>query len=191
MPTETPPGGTPFELAAGEGASVVAVFVEDVADVSAAVEALGLAPARCALVVVGGAGEMTDEEVARATRLFDEALAPLAEGLEAVVVDGGTDVGVMRLMGRARERRGGTFPLVGVVVADLVGLGQRADAEAGLERHHTHFLLVRGSDWGTKFRLFRRSRARWHHQRRRRPCSSTAARSHGTTLPRASTRAGR
>jgi len=124
------------------------VFVESVTDVPAAVDALGLTPASCALVVVGGAGEMTGGEIARATRLFDEALAPLADLLNAVVIDGGTNVGVMRLMGCAREQREATFPLVGVVVADLVGLGARPDVEAALEPHHTHFLLVRGSRWG-------------------------------------------
>jgi hypothetical protein len=148
MPTEMPPEGTPFELALGEGTRVPAVFVAGVTDVPAAVHALGLTSAGCALVVVGGAGEMTHAEIARATQLFDEALAPLADRLQAVVIDGGTNVGVMGLMGRARERREAAFPLVGVVAADLVGLGTRADVDAALEPYHTHFLLVSGSRWG-------------------------------------------
>ncbi|MEO1294327.1 MAG: hypothetical protein AAFW75_00715 [Cyanobacteria bacterium J06636_16] len=65
--------------------------------------------------------------------------------------DGGTDAGVMRLMGQARTTIGGTFPLIGVAPQSLVSLPDRAaehpDAST-LEPHHTHCLLVPGENWG-------------------------------------------
>ncbi len=64
-------------------------------------ELLGLS-ARPVLVVVGGASGMPDESPGLST-LFDDVLAPLVEKAGATVVDGGTDEGVMRLMGAARE----------------------------------------------------------------------------------------
>jgi hypothetical protein len=68
-----------------------------------------------------------------------------------MVVDGGTDSGVMRLIGRARSAEGADFPLVGVAAEGTVTLPgatpPSADA-AELEPNHTGFLLVPGSTWG-------------------------------------------
>jgi hypothetical protein len=67
------------------------------------------------------------------------------------VVDGGTDAGVMRLMGRARSETRATFPLIGVAAIGTVTLPgaspPRPDA-APLEPNHTHFVLAPGSEWG-------------------------------------------
>jgi hypothetical protein len=74
--------------------------------------------------------------------LFSKVLAPLAQELGVIVADGGTDAGVMRLMGQAREEVQGSFPLVGV---SPVGLVRLPDVETSsteltdLESHHTHF----------------------------------------------------
>jgi hypothetical protein len=117
------------------------VAVEREEDLPAALEALGLAQRRPVLVVVGGAGSLGGAEL--------DALAPCGDALVragaaagAAIVDGGTDAGVMRLVGRAREAGGAGVPLVGVVVRSL------ARSEAELEPRHTHFVLVPGSDWG-------------------------------------------
>jgi hypothetical protein len=75
----------------------------------------------------------------------------MAESLGAAVVDGGTDAGVMQLMGQAHHQRNSTFPLVGVAATGTITLpsssSSRHDA-ASLEPHHTHFVLVPGSEWG-------------------------------------------
>jgi SLOG in TRPM, prokaryote len=75
------------------------------------------------------------------------------------VVDGGTDAGVMRLMGRARAETGAAFPLVGVAAAGTISLPgvppPRPDA-APLEPNHTHFVLVPGSTWGDEARWLAR-----------------------------------
>jgi hypothetical protein len=65
-------------------------------------------------------------------------------------VDGGTNHGVMRLVGQGRESSPGDFRLVGVVAEGTVSLpaGARAGAGAELEPHHTHFVIVPGAHWG-------------------------------------------
>jgi len=101
------------------------------------------------LVVIGGASGMSAHDTRRLRPLFDDVLAPLAQKLDVTVVDGGTDVGVMRLMGRARGEGGWSFPLIGVIVDELVNCSNRLRTEAvDLEPHHTHFVLVPGSEWG-------------------------------------------
>jgi hypothetical protein len=126
-----------------------AVRVVELGDLEGAARALGLKERPC-LAVVGGASRMSVEEVEVVRRAFEEVLAPTADRLQAVVVDGGTDAGVMRLMGQAREAASGTFRLVGVVVDALAVYGSgNADPDAGeLEPHHTHFVFVPGSRWG-------------------------------------------
>jgi SLOG in TRPM, prokaryote/Protein of unknown function (DUF4231) len=112
---------------------------------------LGLRPPRPVVVLVGGADGLGDAGLARLRPLFEEGLAPLADSLGACVVDGGTDAGVMALIGRARTRLGAGFPLVGVTASGTVepagGAGDRADASP-LEPNHTHQVLVPGSSWG-------------------------------------------
>lgn len=65
-------------------------------------------------MIVGGAGKMEADSLSRLQRVFTEIIAPLAQTLNATVIDGGTDCGVMQLMGQARHEIAGTFPLIGV-----------------------------------------------------------------------------
>jgi len=114
-----------------------------------AIAALGLQGSRPVLVIVGGASNLAADDYRRLENLFEESLAPLAEELGIVVVDGGTDVGVMQLMGRARAKLGATFPLVGVTPLKKARVPQNPNPQAkALEPNHTHFILVPGSEWG-------------------------------------------
>ncbi len=145
----------PFEVAFPEGSKARAVRVGRSEGLPAALRELGLGHSRPVLVLVGGAGGLEGADMARLRPLFVEALAPLAEALGASVVDGGTDAGVMQLMGRARTETGAVFPLVGVAAAGTISLPgfppPRPDA-APLEPNHTHFVLVPGSTWGDEAR---------------------------------------
>jgi SLOG in TRPM, prokaryote len=117
-------------------------------DLPAALEQLGLEPPLKTLVVVGGAERMSLDEMTRARPVI-EVLGDLAERVGAVFVDGGTDEGVMRLLGHARAR-GRNFPLVGVVVASLAVEPEATPTgeQANLEPNHTHVMLVPGEKWG-------------------------------------------
>jgi hypothetical protein len=141
----------PGYLAFPGGSRARAVRVYRPEGLSGALRELGLDRSRPVIVLVGGAGGLDDAGSARLRPLFVEGLAALAGELGACVVDGGTDVGVMRLMGEARAEAGGEFPLVGVAAAGTVALPGNSLPRPGaarLEPHHTHFVLVPGSEWG-------------------------------------------
>ncbi|WP_404785767.1 hypothetical protein [Altericista sp. CCNU0014] len=120
-------------------------------DLHQALQEMGLAIGRPTLVIIGGAQFFgaVDERV---RKLFITVLAPLAEKWGANVIDGGTNAGVMRLMGQARSELKATFPLIGVVPADLAVIPQDRNVpenkDGCLEPNHTHFFLVPGEAWG-------------------------------------------
>lgn len=144
-------GGGSLRFALGEGPEVRAVRIHIPDELPDALRELGLGRGRPVIALVGGADGLDNSDLVRLRPLFVEGLAPLARDLGACVVDGGTDAGVMRLMGEARGGTGSGFPLVGVVAAGTVDLpgepNLRPDA-APLEPHHSHFVLVPGSRWG-------------------------------------------
>jgi hypothetical protein len=123
--------------------------VSQPADLPAALEALDIAVHRPVVVLVGGAGGMTPDQLAA----MAEGVRPIIPALDSwgvTIVDGGTDAGVMRVMGQARDAAGASFPLVGVAAEGTVMVpGTRpASGAAALEPHHTQVILVPGDDWG-------------------------------------------
>ena len=140
----------PFNIVFQSHLRARAVRLRSAADLPHLHAALGIESPQPAVVLIGGAGGMDETDLAHLRPLFTRALAPIAHTLGAAIIDGGTDSGVMRLMGEARAEGGYHFPLIGVAVETLVtwpGGPQRAEPVA-LESHHTHFILVPGSDWG-------------------------------------------
>jgi len=138
----------PFVVDLDGGRHARAVRVETLEDLAGAVHELDVGR-RAAIVVVGGASGMSADEVGRLAPVFDDVLAPLAQRLDVTVIDGGSDSGVMRLMGSARGENASTFPLIGVIVDELADYSSDSSTRAvGLEPNHTHFVLVPGSQWG-------------------------------------------
>jgi hypothetical protein len=136
-------------LTLGGSQDAKTVRVDAFAELPDALAALGLQPTRPTVVLVGGAGGLSDDDLVRLRPLFADGLVPTMEKLGACVMDGGTDVGVMRLLGEARAAAGASFPLVGVPAVGTVSLpGADADGLAQLEPNHTHFLFVPGTSWG-------------------------------------------
>jgi hypothetical protein len=133
----------------GAGRSALATSVERADDLDDALASVKLTPPRPVIVVVGGAAGLSDVDIERLAPLAEE-LVRVAEQFDSVLVDGGTDSGVMRLLGRAVSRHDDPGPLVGVVVKDLVTLpgGRKRGDGAVAEPNHTHFVLVPGSQWG-------------------------------------------
>ena len=114
-------------------------------DPRAILRRLGLLHPRPALFVSGGARQLTAEHEALAREL-QRGVARAAAALGLALVDGGTDSGVMALLGAARAELDANFPLIGVLPSGM--LAQRGPAI--LERQHSHFLLVEGEDWGAE-----------------------------------------
>jgi hypothetical protein len=142
---------TPFDVEFGEARTARATLVHEDEDLSACLSLIDLRGPGPVMVVVGGASGMNADRMEQLRPVFRDALASVAQRLNAFVIDGGTDVGIMKLLGRARSALEGSFPLIGVASSSTVSIpGQaspRPDA-APLEPHHSHFLLVPGDDWG-------------------------------------------
>lgn len=141
----------PFQVSFSNGSAAVALKPQHKENLKFLLRQLGLYRSRPTLVIVGGASRLSQEDMEKLRALFVKVLAPLAEAMDAYVIDGGTDAGVMQMMGHARTVTGATFPLVGVVpigVATLPNQEPPCEDAAPLEPHHTHFMLVPGSKWG-------------------------------------------
>ena len=120
-------------------------------EIAAALDSAGLRLDRAVIVLVGGAGTMGEKEFETVAQVLRDEVVPVAERRDAVVIDGGTDSGVMQLIGRARSALGGRFPLIGVAAEGTVlvpGAGTPSPDAVRLEPNHTLFLLVPGTQWG-------------------------------------------
>ena len=120
--------------------------------------ALGLSHTQGAVTLVGGAAtfdtDASPQESATAQRTL-RALATVARTRRLVVIDGGTDTGVMRMMGEARQAQGSGFPLIGVAPRGKVTWGGRSvdDQPVGntrLEANHSAFVLIDAEEWGAE-----------------------------------------
>ncbi|NEP02239.1 MAG: hypothetical protein F6K58_27000 [Symploca sp. SIO2E9] len=140
-----------FKLTFKNQQTALALQITESVDLSVVLGKMGFQGSHSVVVVVGGASMMSDESITRLRLLFVEVIAPIAQQLGAFVVDGGTDSGVMRMMGQARAEIGGTFPLVGIAPIDkivLPGVSHSPVADTPLEPNHTHFVLIPGDSWG-------------------------------------------
>jgi hypothetical protein len=147
------PGSTAFTIRFDGARTALGVHAQDIAQVGAALAAVGLSPPRPVLVLVGGAGGLSASDADRVRTTFLSGLVPVLHRLGAAALDGGTRSGVMRILGETRAAATASFPLVGVVAAGTVRLpGERSAAEqrAELDPDHTHFLLVPGEEWGAE-----------------------------------------
>ncbi len=127
-----------------------AVRVPADAPPDAVLQALALPAEQCVLVVMGGAGNM-ERDIPGLAELIQDGLARFAHERGVVIVTGGTASGVMALLGAARARIGGRFPLLGVDPDALVSYtGHLEPQVAALEPHHTHFVLTEGDRFGAE-----------------------------------------
>ena len=72
-------------------------------------------------------------------------ISQLAEKTQSVVVDGGTQAGIMTEIGKQRKHNRFTFPLVGVVFDELI---EKEEPASILDPNHTQFIFIPGKDWG-------------------------------------------
>jgi hypothetical protein len=120
-------------------------LLESESGLAGALSELGIKWPRPVLVVVGGASGL-DGSVSERLLVVFSTVAPLLDRLGALAVDGGTDCGVMALMGLARRRTGTRFPLLGVAAVGTVA--SPGSGTARLDPNHSHLLLVPGTRWG-------------------------------------------
>ncbi|MCA9890570.1 MAG: hypothetical protein KC546_19455, partial [Anaerolineae bacterium] len=108
-----------------------------------------------ALFISGGAGSMTPEDITATRDIIADGIAEFAEQHKLAVVDGGTDSGVMQMLGQVRRERRYRFPLIGVAPIGRVSYPghESPDHDAILHEGHSHFVLVEGNDWGDESQM--------------------------------------
>lgn len=126
------------------GATVSAANISNDEEIQKSLDELGIPHPKPAIVLVGGAGGigfLDKFPMRKAVGI----VAQLAEETGAVVVDGGTQAGIMTEIGSQRKKNGYSFPLVGVVFDALL---MKQEPDSILDPNHTHFILIPGEDWG-------------------------------------------
>src|SRR4030095_1222461 len=133
---------------------VLCVFPVERSDLAQAISELRLNDGYPVIVLIGGG---IDEKQAGVTRWAIQTISGVAEDLGALVICGGTDMGVMAEMGQIRWKSGYTFPLVGIAPEALVTWTDGphstkflwwGEQRWQLEPHYSHFILVPGSQFG-------------------------------------------
>lgn len=147
---QTAPGFLRFEN--GNQARVVHVSPHSSARKTA--QRLGFVEAAPVIFMMGGASNMSAEAITWTRSLVEDGIARFAAKHGAVIVDGGTNAGIMQMMGRARRKYRGMFPLVGCAPQGKVSYPGQASvrrlSKTALEPHHSHFALVDADYWGAE-----------------------------------------
>jgi SLOG in TRPM, prokaryote len=123
------------------------------ARVQAILDALEIASPRAVILLFGGAAGLDDECKAHLTTLFADGVTPVAAELGALIIDGGTQSGVMAIMGEAVARNDRRPQLLGIapegkVTHPEIAGGSAVSDGAPLEPNHSHFVLVESAEWG-------------------------------------------
>ena len=121
-----------------------AAYISDNADIDKAIEELHFPHPKTVIVLVGGAGGIGWLDKFPMRKAIG-IVARLAEETQSIVIDGGTQAGIMTEIGRQRKRNRFSFPLIGVVFDSLL---MQQDPQSILDPNHTHFFLIPGEDWG-------------------------------------------
>jgi hypothetical protein len=115
---------------------------------------LGIRGSYPVIVLIGS--EMDGQQADRTRRVI-EMIAKTAQYMNAVIICGGINTGVMAEIGRIRGQKRYKFPLVGIVPEQLVTWPSGPHSKNflwwgnkrwRLESHYSHFILVSGSQFG-------------------------------------------
>jgi len=114
------------------------------------IDVFNLITPRPTIFITGGAGAMSQDDIQKTRELIDECIAAFAEEKRITIIDGGTEAGVMDMIGDSRRKHNYKFPLIGVSPLEKVEYpGFRGSAaEAELQSGHSHFVLVESDEWG-------------------------------------------
>ena len=120
---------------------------------SAILKALDIEQPKALILLSGGAAGLEEALKPRLFQLFSRGLARVAADAGALIIDGGTQSGVMAMMGQGVADRGRKSPLLGIAPAGKVTYsggpvpGGSKDS-APLDPNHSYFVLVDCNEWG-------------------------------------------
>jgi TRPM family ion channel len=121
-----------------------AAYISNNSDIDKAIEELHISHPKTVIVLVGGAGGIGWLDKFPMRKAIG-IVARLADETQSIVIDGGTQAGIMTEMGKQRKRNNFSFPLIGVVFDSLL---MKEDPQSILDPNHTHFFMIPGQDWG-------------------------------------------
>jgi hypothetical protein len=133
---------------------VLCIFPEKPENLAQAMAEIRLPNGYPVIVLVGG---KILAQHAGVTEQAIQTIAQVAEDIKAVIICGGTDMGVMADIGKVRSAHQYQFPLIGITLEKLVTWP--GGPHSGkflwwgtkrwqLEPHYTHFILVPGDKFG-------------------------------------------
>lgn len=116
-------------------------------------KALDIEQPKALIMLVGGAAGLDESLKHRLAELFSHGIAPAVTDRNVLIIDGGTQAGVMAMMGQGAAATGRNFILLGVAPAGKVtypGGPAEGSIEDGapLDPNHSHFVLVKSDEWG-------------------------------------------
>ena len=129
------------------------VFPEEGAKADDILKALGIKQPKALIIIIGGASGLDEKLKPPLEQLFSCGIAHAATEMGAMIIDGGTQAGVMAMMGKVVADQGRKSILLGVAPADKVTYPD-GPAEGSikngitLDPNHTHFVLVESNEWG-------------------------------------------
>ncbi len=117
------------------------------------ITALGSPKPKALILVFGGAGGLGVNLGVKLRPLFTRGIARAAAKKAALIMDGGTDAGVMALMGMGVAAQREKPALLGVAPSEKVTYPADSRPETGSERvqlesNHSHFVLAYGDEFG-------------------------------------------
>ena len=113
--------------------------------------ALGLAVPRPVILVIGAADSLDPAVAGELTALIQFGALRAAAAANAIVVDGGTNAGVMAAVGEASQASDVDVELLGVAPSGAVtwpGDERQTRGSTELEPNHTWFILANTDEWG-------------------------------------------
>ncbi len=144
-----PDYNTIFSITFPNGHTAQAVRVLPETNPKQILDSLGLVTTRPVIFVSGGASKMSDEDKLMTEEII-RFVVEFAEEHSILIIDGGTESGVMKMVGDTRHEKRYTFPLIGVSPLGRVEFPGYVNPEqqATLEDSHSHFVLVDAPEWG-------------------------------------------
>ena len=115
--------------------------------------ALDIRQPKALIMIVGGASNMSEQVHPNVVQLFAHGVAHVAISVGAMIIDGGTQAGVMTMIGQGVAEQQHRSTLLGVAPTGRVTypgkLPQVGDDErVSLDPNHSHFVLVEVSKFG-------------------------------------------
>ncbi len=157
MPTKSEqPFSDRREINFSNGNSAQALLVPVGAQVVGMASALGIQEPRNVILIAGGASAMGKESDDELFPLLMNGIVRPATSLDALVLDGGTQTGVMALIGLGVSQQQHRPTLLGVAADGMVLYpGKTTGTNKGarpLDPNHSHFILVKADTWGQETR---------------------------------------